>query len=75
VIVNPLAPVMLSSVTITNHFEFNVSWTMGPDYIIMASGDLTNWIDIATNFSQATPFHFSDSNARSNRFYKTRLAP
>ncbi len=74
VIVNPLAPVILKSISSS---EFDVSGTAGPDYIIMASPDLLNWTDIATNISPAIPFHFNDANAGtfSNRFYKARLAP
>jgi hypothetical protein len=74
VIVNPLAPVILKSI---NYSEFDVSGTAGPDYIIMASPDLLNWTDIATNLSPAVPFRFNDANAGgfSNRFYKVRLAP
>jgi uncharacterized delta-60 repeat protein len=74
VIVNPLAPVILKSIS---YSEFDVSGTAGPDYIIMASPDLLNWTGIVTNVSPAIPFRFNDASAGafSNRFYKVRLAP
>jgi hypothetical protein len=35
-----------------------------------------NWIDLATNLSPATPFHFIDTNSSvTNRFFKVRLEP
>jgi hypothetical protein len=77
VTVNPLAPVVLTPVSHTNgQFKVQVSGTVGPDYIISASGTLTNWIDLVTNLSPATPFQFTDTNAPStNRFYRARLSP
>ena len=57
-------------------FQFLVSGPSGPDYIIMASGDLVQWTDIATNLAPATPFQFNDAGAGStNLFYRVRLAP
>jgi hypothetical protein len=77
VIVNPLLPVVLTPVNYTNgQFRFQVSGTTGPDYIISASGTLTNWVNLATNLSPATPFQFTDTNAPStNRFYRAQLSP
>ncbi len=78
VTVNPLAPVVLTSLGYTNsQFKLQVSGTTGPDYIIMTSGSLTNWTDLTTNLSPATPFQYIDTNALSstNRFYRVRLSP
>jgi hypothetical protein len=77
VTVNPLLPVVLTPVSYTNgQFKIQVSGTTGPDYIISASGTLTNWTDLITNLSPATPFQFTDTNATStNRFYRARLSP
>ena len=78
VIVNPLAPVVLTALGFTNNnFTLQVSGTSGPDYIISASTNLTQWTDLFTNLSPSTPFSFTDTNAASfpDRFYRARLSP
>jgi hypothetical protein len=78
VTVNPLAQVVLTPITYTNgQFRFQVSGTTGPDYIIGASTNLTQWSDLFTNLSPAMPFQYLDTGAGAitNRFYRVRLAP
>jgi hypothetical protein len=78
VIVNPLAPVVLTPISYANgQFRFEINGTMGPDYIVLASSNLTSWSDIATNLVPATPFQFNDAVAGSfsNRAYRVRLNP
>ena len=78
VIVNPLAPVVLTPVTYRNgHFIVAVSGSTGPDYVIMASSNLVNWTDAFTNLSPATPFQFDATNAPgvASRYYRVRLSP
>jgi hypothetical protein len=78
VIVNPLTPVLLTASDYTNgQFHLLISGPTGPDYIIMGALTLTNWTDIATNLSPATPFEFNDTNLGflTNRFYRVRLTP
>jgi hypothetical protein len=76
VVVNPLAPVILTPISYTNsQFKFRVSGTTGPDYIITASTNLSAWNDIFTNLSPATPFQFTNSITLTNRFYRVRLSP
>ena len=78
VIVNPLAPVVLTPVGYTNgQFTLKINGTTGPDYIIMTSGNLTSWADLITNLSPTTPFQRTDTNAplSTNRFYRVRLSP
>ena len=78
VIVNPLAPVILTPITYTNgQFRFQVSGTTGPDYIIGVSTNLIQWSDVFTNLSPATPFEYLDTGAGlfNNRFYRARLSP
>ncbi len=77
VTVNPLAPVILTPVSYASgQFKLSVSGAIGPDYIIITTGRLTNWIDLATNLSPTTPFLYTDTNApASNRFYGVRLSP
>ena len=77
VIVRPLAPVTLTALGYTNsQFKLQVGGTTGPDYIISTSTNLTVWSDLLTNFSPATPFQYSDTNAglSGHRFYRVRLS-
>ncbi|HEY5297312.1 MAG TPA: putative Ig domain-containing protein [Verrucomicrobiae bacterium] len=78
VVINPLAPVVLTSLGYTNgQFKLKVDGTSGPDYIIMTSGNLINWTDLATNLSPTLPLQYTDTNALSftNHFYRVRLSP
>ena len=78
VIVNLLAPVVLNALAPANgQFRFAVSGTAGPDYVVMQSGTLTNWTDVATNLSPSMPFEFSQPIGASgtNQFYRVRLSP
>jgi hypothetical protein len=76
VVVNPLAPVVLTSKGFTNgQFRFQVSGTAGPDYIIAASTNLSVWSDIFTNLSPSMPFQFTNNVTFTNRFFRARLSP
>jgi len=78
VIVNPLAPVVLTPIGFTGgQFTFQVSGTAGPDYIITASTNLSGWSDIFTNPSPSTPFQYTNTAGTSlrGRFYRVRLSP
>jgi hypothetical protein len=79
VIVNPLTNAILGTAAYAGgHFSFTVSsGTVGPDYILQASTNLTNWQAIQTNNSPALPFSFVDSNAAAApvQYYRVRLAP
>ena len=77
-VVNPLSPVLLTPLSFGGGaFTFQVSGTTGPDYFIMASTNLTDWLDIGTNLSAVTPFQFNDAAAGTftNRSYRVRLGP
>ncbi len=79
VIVNPLTNATLSSPAYANgQFSLSVSGgTVGPDYILQASTNLTDWQSIQTNSSPALPFTFVDTNAAAFplRFYRIQLGP
>ncbi len=78
VIVNPLEPVWLTPLTFANAtFQFRVSGSLGPDYVVMVSSNLIHWSDLFTNLSPVTPFLFNDAAAASftNRLYRVRLSP
>ncbi|MGO8766622.1 MAG: hypothetical protein ACLQSR_15980 [Limisphaerales bacterium] len=77
--VNPLGPVTLTSLGITSgQFKVRVNGPIGPDYIIMSSGNLqAGWTDQTTNLVPTTPFQYTDPGALSstNRFYRVQLSP
>ena len=74
--VNPLAPVILMPLGYTNgHFTLQVNGTTGPDYIISASTNLTQWNDLFTNFSPVVPFQYTNLNGFNLQFYRARLLP
>jgi hypothetical protein len=78
IVVNPIVPVVLTPVAYTNrHFVFSVSGSAGPDYIIMASSNLTTWSDMFTNVAPVPPFQFIGTNivGLHNQYYRVRLSP
>lgn len=79
VVVKQLGGVTLTPLGFTGgQFKMQVDGTTGPDYIIMASDSVTtNFTDVMTNVSPATPFQYTDTNAFSatNHFYRVRLSP
>ena len=79
VIINPLAkPLLLTAIAYANsHFILSVDGSTGPDYIIMASTNLTAWSDVFTNLSPTTPFLYTDTNNAGtlHQFYRVRLSP
>jgi len=58
-------------------FSLTVNGDTGPDYIVQASTNLTDWASIFTNHSPTPPFVWTDSAASnfSQRFYRIRLGP
>ena len=58
-------------------FSFTVSGDSGPDYVVQASTNLTDWTSIFTNHSPIPPFVWADLVASnfSQRFYRIQLGP
>lgn len=58
-------------------FSLTVNGDTGPDYIVQASTNLTDWTGIFTNHSPTPPFVWTDSGAGnfSQRFYRIQLGP
>ena len=78
VVVNPLAPVVLTPMGLAGgQFRLAVSGTAGPDYVLLASTNLINWVDLATNLAPIPPFKFTDPDAGTfpHRSYRVRLSP
>ena len=61
----------------TPQLNLSIQGQTGPDYILMASTNLTNWSSISTNTPGTFPFVWTDTNANqfSRRFYQIRLGP
>jgi hypothetical protein len=74
----PAAPPILSGPEAFsgNQFQFSVTGTMGSNYVIQVSTNITggNWVSIFTN---TAPFTFTDSNANNfpRGFYRAIVAP
>ena len=66
-----LTPVLASP---AGQFSFTISGGYGYQYVVQASTNLMNWINLQTNMA---PFNFVDSNAGqfSHRFYRTVYIP
>jgi hypothetical protein len=74
VVVNALAPVQFSNPVVSNAiFSANVSGFSGPDYIVLASTNLTTWIPLITNLSPTVPFQYTDPGKTSNSFRAYRI--
>jgi len=58
-------------------FSLTVNGDTGPDYIVQASTNLTDWTSIFTNHSPIPPFVWTDLGASnfSQRFYRIQLGP
>lgn len=77
----PVVTTMWSNlVTGTNtnpQLRLSIQGQTGPDYLLVASTDLTNWTAISTNTPGTFPFIWTDTNAGQfpRRFYQVRLGP
>jgi hypothetical protein len=70
-------PQLSGSVYNAGTFSLTVSGDAGPDYIVQASTNLTDWTSIFTNHSPTPPFVWTDTGASnfSQQFYRIQLAP
>ena len=60
-------------------FGFNIDWTDGQTVVVEANTDMntTNWVPVATNILDSTPFYFGDPEWTNypGRFYRIRRSP
>lgn len=57
-------------------FQFSYSATVGLNYVVQVSTNLSDWTSLATNTATANPETFMDSNGGSNAaFYRVALLP
>ena len=68
---------LLSGSNTSPVLRLSIQGQTGPDYILMASTNLTNWIPMFTNTPTTFPFVWTDTNASQHpkRFYQIRLGP
>ncbi|NBR46082.1 MAG: hypothetical protein EBT68_03065 [Verrucomicrobia bacterium] len=57
--------------------QISIQGQNGPDYIVSASTNLTDWTTLSTNTPGSFPFVWTDTNAGQfpRRFYQVRLGP
>jgi hypothetical protein len=57
--------------------QLSINGQLGPDYLVWASEDLLNWINLGTATPTTFPFVWTDANASQypKRFYQIRLGP
>jgi hypothetical protein len=78
IFVNPLQPLVLQPLSFTNNsYRLRVTGTIGPDYILQTSPDLTTWLNLQSNSPSAMPFDFIQTNLNSypKQFYRVKLGP
>lgn len=73
----PAEPVLQVPVIAGGQFNLVVGGDTGPDYIIQASADLTNWESVFITNSPALPLLWKDEDAGSHtqRFFRVLLGP
>jgi hypothetical protein len=76
-VIRPSAPVISAGPATNDHFGFWINGDSGPDYIVLASSNLTSWAPIFTSNSPVLPFYWVDTNsvAYPIRYYRTVLGP
>ena len=57
--------------------QLSMNGQLGPDYLVWASEDLMNWVNLGTATPTTFPFVWTDANASQypKRFYQIRLGP
>jgi len=70
------ANTVIGSATVPQ-LQLSITGQTGPDYTLMASTDLINWVSISTTTPGTFPFVWTDTNASQypKRFYKFILGP
>jgi hypothetical protein len=56
----------------SQQFGFNITGESGQQFVIESSGDLADWIPVATNTLGAQPFYFSQPVLPGARFFRLR---
>jgi autotransporter-associated beta strand protein len=76
IFVNALQPVNLLPLNMSNNvFQMQVQGSIGPDYILQRSTNLSLWVSLVTNTPLAMPFTVMDTNISPAGFYRFLLEP
>jgi len=77
VIVNPIIPPVLSSVTVTaGQVRLTVNGMVGPDYTLQTSTNLLDWQTLFTTNSPTLPLTLMDTHFNDTlRFYRIQIGP
>ncbi len=78
VIVNPISPPVLSSITADGgEIDLVVNGPSGPDYTLLTSTNLIDWQAVLTMLSPTPPVTLADTNYPNGpaRFYRIQLGP
>jgi glucuronoarabinoxylan endo-1,4-beta-xylanase len=78
VIVNPISPPVLSSITPNgDELDLVVNGPSGPDYTLLTSTNLTDWYPILTAPSPTPPMVLTDTNYPNGpvRYYRIQIGP
>lgn len=74
--VTSLTPAVLEPALLPNGaFRVRVTGSLGPDYILQASPNASDWVSLQTNTPATVPLDFTDLKPSTNRFYRIRLGP
>ena len=73
----PAQPAFSSATISGGAFQVSIYGDVGPDYSVLASTNLVDWMTLLTTNPAALPFGFSDASATNfdQRFYRTLLGP
>jgi hypothetical protein len=73
----PARPTLSAAALSNRQFRMTIAGNSGPDYTILASTNLTDWLPIWVTNSPTPPFVFFDPEATNlnGRFYRVRLGP
>jgi len=75
-VISPVTPTLSQARATNNIFSMQVNGSSGPDYMVLASTNLTGWSPLWTNYSPVLPFNFTDTPTNSSqRFYRVLLGP
>jgi hypothetical protein len=76
-VTRPVSPLLSASLSSSGTFQFAVTGDMGPDYTVLSSTNLVDWIPLWSTNSPPLPFEWTDLNFAdlSNRFYRIELGP
>ena len=73
----PSQPQLTAALMTNSQFRLLISGDAGPDYSVLGSTNLVDWLTLLSTNSPALPFQFIDPSATNyrQRFYRVLLGP